>query len=57
MRTNLVRLALLEVRDSGKSLKEVRWDIGETAFLEVKQIAGFDHRQDRNYCQSTGNPD
>jgi len=57
MRTNLVRLALLEVRDSGKSLKEARWDIGETAFLEVRQIASFDHRQDWNYYQSTGNPD
>ncbi len=30
---------------------------GYEAFLEVKQITSFDHRQDWNWYQSTGNPD
>lgn len=32
IRANLEHLALLEVRDNGKPLKEARWDIGDAAF-------------------------
>jgi betaine-aldehyde dehydrogenase len=32
IRANLEQLALLEMRDNGKPLKEARWDVGDAAF-------------------------